>query len=84
MFQISLSNSKHLNKDLELVGDLINLSNKIFPESEKERHHEMLVRKTWEQHVNNVQRHGNETFRIWIYYGSKDGDSYNVEVSSFF
>ncbi|GJQ71130.1 hypothetical protein Trydic_g1034 [Trypoxylus dichotomus] len=79
MDKLSSSNTEYLNKDLELIADLINLSSKIFPESEKERHHEMLVRKTWEQHFT-IKRPDNKVFRIWIYYDNKEGECYNVEV----
>lgn len=78
---ISLQNAQFITKDTELLTDLINLSNKIFPESDKERHQEALVRKTWEEQVTNTKRSINGNFRIWIYYCNKEGESHNVEVS---
>lgn len=77
-----MQNAELISKDLKLVTDLIDLSCKIFPDSEKERHHEMLVRKTWERHTQmDVRAPSNDTFRIWVFYGDKEGISYNLEVN---
>lgn len=74
-------------QDVMVVADLISLYKHIFPEDPSEMEQEKVMLQVLEKHIKSPQGAVTKNagdFRLWIYLGDKEGQTFNVAVSFFY
>ncbi|KAL3284888.1 hypothetical protein HHI36_019024 [Cryptolaemus montrouzieri] len=70
-------------QDVMVVADLISLYKHIFPEDALELEQEKVMLQVLEKHIQSPQGAVSKNagdFRLWIYLGEKDGETFNVAI----